>query len=309
MGRPEPFSGDRTRVKRFIQQCQLYLAINDDVYDNEGLKIGFILSLMTKGEASDWAEQFLEACINPHTRALEFPTYDEFLTKLHADFKQEDEVRDAANKLKTLRQGNRTAEELVTEFRLLIGKAGFRGDNERDHYHLIEKFQEALHPRLTLKILHAEEVPDTIEGWYKKAIRYDLNRRRAAELYSGKKQKETPKPYVGKEGYKKKWNFERPARDPNAMDVDRMTVEERNDLMKKGACFFCKEPGHLAADCPKKKKNYGKKPEQRRGNQKMTCKEIATYIKKLSVEEKDNFAAEMINDLKEEKEEESEEDF
>jgi len=241
---------------------------------------------------------------------LELPTYDEFLAKLHADFKQEDEIRDAANRLKALRQGNKTAEELVTEFRLLVGRAGFRGDNERDHYHLIEKFQEAMNPRLALKILHADNVPETIEEWYKKAIQYDLNRRRAAELNLKKKQKETFKPYYNKEGYKKKWNFERPAKDPNTMDVDRMTVEERNDLMKKGACFFCKEPGHMATDCPKKKKNYGKKPEQKKGHQKMTRKDIATYIKKLSVEEKDDFAAEIIDNLNEEDEEEKdEEDF
>ena len=38
------------------------------------------------------------------------------------------------------------------------------------------------------------------------------------------------------------------------MDVDAMSIEERNELMKKGACFRCKKPGHLSKDCLTKNK-------------------------------------------------------
>ena len=48
------------------------------------------------------------------------------------------------------------------------------------------------------------------------------------------------------------------------MDVDAMTVDERTELMRKGACFKCKEVGHLSWDCkkapprfvPQKKQKY-----------------------------------------------------
>jgi len=66
---------------------------------------------------------------------------------------------------------------------------------------------------------------------------------------------ETPTRSTGR-----KWNFDRPARNPNTMDVDAMTIEERSQLMKKGACFGCKEPGHIAKDCPKKKKKRNYEP-------------------------------------------------
>ena len=36
------------------------------------------------------------------------------------------------------------------------------------------------------------------------------------------------------------------------MDVDSMTVEERAELLRKGACFICKQTGHIARTCPKK---------------------------------------------------------
>jgi hypothetical protein len=34
----------------------------------------------------------------------------------------------------------------------------------------------------------------------------------------------------------------------------KLSQEERTKLMKEGACFFCKEKGHRANSCPKKKK-------------------------------------------------------
>ena len=40
--------------------------------------------------------------------------------------------------------------------------------------------------------------------------------------------------------------------DPNAMDIDAMTIKERDDLMKKGACFYCKQVGHVAQNCSKR---------------------------------------------------------
>src|SRR5271156_4955189 len=46
------------------------------------------------------------------------------------------------------------------------------------------------------------------------------------------------------------FSFPRKERDPNAMDVDRLTVEEWTKMMKEGKCFRCRKPGHLARDCP-----------------------------------------------------------
>ena len=39
--------------------------------------------------------------------------------------------------------------------------------------------------------------------------------------------------------------------DPDAMDIDRLSPEKWATLMKKGACFICEEPGHMAKDPPK----------------------------------------------------------
>jgi hypothetical protein len=46
------------------------------------------------------------------------------------------------------------------------------------------------------------------------------------------------------------WRMTEKKVDPNAMDVDALTMEERGSLMRQGKCFRCKKTGHLAKDCP-----------------------------------------------------------
>jgi Zinc knuckle len=45
------------------------------------------------------------------------------------------------------------------------------------------------------------------------------------------------------------------------MDVDRLTVEERDKLLKEGKCFKCRKTGHQANECPEE--NDDKKEDKR----------------------------------------------
>ncbi len=45
-------------------------------------------------------------------------------------------------------------------------------------------------------------------------------------------------------------------RDPNAMDVDTLSIKPREEAMRKGACFSCGEIGYISRNCPKKR-GYG----------------------------------------------------
>ena len=55
-------------------------------------------------------------------------------------------------------------------------------------------------------------------------------------------------------------------KDPKAMDVDAMFMNEQLQLMKKGACFNCKQVRHLSRDCPNQKTS----PNQTKQNEKDT---------------------------------------
>ena len=92
---------------------------------------------------------------------------------------------------------------------------------------------------------------------------------------------------VGTRGMKK-FVFPKKERDPNAMDVDRLTVEERTKLMKEGRCFRCKLQGHLSRDCPREKKEEPKKE----WDGKSAAAHIQALIAGLSQEEKDKLEQE-----------------
>jgi hypothetical protein len=53
MNKPTPFTGDRTKIRRFLQDCLGYLDINQSIYGTNWLKIRFILSYMNDGEAAN----------------------------------------------------------------------------------------------------------------------------------------------------------------------------------------------------------------------------------------------------------------
>jgi hypothetical protein len=83
-----------------------------------------------------------------------------------------DVVRDAMHKLRMLKQGTRSAEEMVTKFNLFCSQAGITQSGDVT---LINLFQPALNKPLLEKILDSEMVLTTINGWITKAIQLDNN--------------------------------------------------------------------------------------------------------------------------------------
>ena len=137
LNKPTPFSGDQTKVKEFLQECLVYIDINEEIYMTDKLKIGFILSYMNEKEARDWQELYLENLGDPATGKLVYPTFGPFLTEVHKAFRSADRVQDAIYKLENLKQGKKTAEQVITEFKQLIGQARLTTKSTSDNIHLI----------------------------------------------------------------------------------------------------------------------------------------------------------------------------
>jgi hypothetical protein len=109
-----PFSYDRNRkkYKTFQNAIVLYLGINRHIYHNDEKKIGFVLSYLNDKEAAQWREAWIER--NTRTGLVWFPFFRDFIDELNAAFEPVDTVGDVMHKLRMLKQGTRSAEELVT---------------------------------------------------------------------------------------------------------------------------------------------------------------------------------------------------
>ena len=86
------------------------------------------------------------------------------------------------------------------------------------------------------------------------------------------------------------------------MDVNALSMDKRNDMMKKGLCFNCNKAGHISRFCPKKRKaststssltfplSYAPSPAMSKN---MNPKELVAHIRSVTAqmgpEEKEEF--------------------
>ena len=57
---PKPFTGNREDLNGFLLDLNLYLTVNNEIYDTSFKKIGYALSFMTSGDTKSWKDQYLE---------------------------------------------------------------------------------------------------------------------------------------------------------------------------------------------------------------------------------------------------------
>ena len=137
INKPTPFTGDRKKIETFIQECKMYLRINRYIYEDDEDKIAFVLSFMNEKEALRWKQTFLRFIMERDE--IIFPPFENFVKELLSYFQPTNTHQDAAHQLGLLKQANKTAEEIIMEFQLLVSLAEYSATTTSDHLHLIEK--------------------------------------------------------------------------------------------------------------------------------------------------------------------------
>jgi hypothetical protein len=126
----------------------------------------------------------LDTLEDPTTGMPKLPNLVTFLADVRKAFRAADQVQDVVNRLETLKQEKKTAEELNTEFLQIVGQTGIDRKTPSDHLHLIGYYRKALELRLSRKILFSDDVPKMIDGWMEKAIQFDTNWRMGNVFFS-----------------------------------------------------------------------------------------------------------------------------
>jgi Zinc knuckle len=197
-------------------------------------------------------------------------------------FSMFDSVGDALDELRSLRKKkNKSINEHIAKFNMLAAESKIDTKNPLS----IELFKETLPWALMLELMKLETPLKTIDNWYEWVA--TLNHRfhkvnRAIEQTRGNSGKErTPQ---------QKYYFPQKECDPNAMDIDRLTVEERNKLMKEGRCFKCRNMGHRANECPEDdNKKKGKEVPKKKMNRRKLHAHVWALFKEIIEEDRDEF--------------------
>ena len=164
LDKPTPFDGNQKKVENFIQECRAYLQINRRIYTTDESKVAFFMSLMKEKEALKWKQTYIRSITDEEGEII-YPPVKDFVQLLLNYFQPINQERDAVHQLSQLKQGKKTAEEVITQFRLLTAQAGYTAESKSDHMHLIEKLQKVLNTSLVMKIMLLENAPTTIDGW------------------------------------------------------------------------------------------------------------------------------------------------
>jgi Retrotransposon gag protein/Zinc knuckle len=278
---PKPFTGKRSNFILFMQDVFVYLKVNRLIYDNDEKKISFILSYLAGGDAAVWKQQFIQAKIEEsleaNTNKPDWGNYKEFVEALKKTFQPYDEPAEALEDMKKLHLGDGSITEHNSRFRLLMSQTGMK-----DSPALTDLYRETLPWGLQSPIIRSKHPPKTLEEWYTKATNFYVGHQRAQRLFKEQDNKPTT---TSSAPPAQKWFSFPEKKDPNAMDIDRMLIEERMHLMKEGKCFRCKLFGHLSRDCPNKGQNTTTATTPK-WTGKSAASHIRTLIASMSEEEK-----------------------
>ena len=87
LGQLSAFDGDAIKARAWLNNVQIYLHVNKEVYNSDEKMIAYALSFMTEGVAGLWATTFVTKALK--TSPLTFGTYQNFLIEFKESFIQE----------------------------------------------------------------------------------------------------------------------------------------------------------------------------------------------------------------------------
>ena len=218
--------------------------MNTHIYNTDEKQIGFVLSYMTGGSALAFKENYIEGCISDGLNFYIAESFAEFVQKLKNVYKVGDIKATSMLHLANIRQGTRPLAEDVSQFLMLMKRAGIKDGAPMGTF-----FGKGLATFLSDRILSLGVTPDSVQDWIKAATA--INAAEATKrMFKGT---DTAKDHRNLYYAENKATTLRKFHDPDAMDVNRGKPKTARPL----ECYGCKGP-HLKRDCPREKGKFDK---------------------------------------------------
>jgi hypothetical protein len=161
------FHGAQELTMKFLQEVEMYMHANAEIYNTEEKKVLFTLLFINRGIAGSWKQGKTAA----YLKAGNFGTFfDEFKQAVQTAFTPINDEGVAKTELRTLRQGNKRIEEYIAQFTIIAARTGLTKDSA-----LIEYFIDRFHLKLMEHVYTMEKPPSTLKGWMRAASLFDGN--------------------------------------------------------------------------------------------------------------------------------------
>ena len=126
----------------------------------------WVLTYVQEGSADVWKENMMDEL---ESGEVEYESVEEFLTCLKKEFGGGEKESVKAAELRKLEQGGKTMEEFVQEFKRAARGSGYKGRP------LVEEFKREMNGGIRRKLMEVENLPASIEQWYRRAMALNRN--------------------------------------------------------------------------------------------------------------------------------------
>jgi len=165
VAKPAIFNGEAGRVGGFISACKIYIRNKLRGETVEG-QVQWVLSYVQGGLVDMWKENVMEEL---EAGEVEYESVEEFLTILKKEFGRGEEEAVKAAELRRVEQGGKMMEEYVQEFKRIVRGSRYEGRP------LVEEFKRGINGGIRRRLMEAENLPTSIEQWYRRATALDRN--------------------------------------------------------------------------------------------------------------------------------------
>ena len=231
--KPARFDGQACPADEWTFEMELYF---DACGIQDPQRLRFAGAMLT-GPALIWWRTLLLDNANPNPVV----TWDDFKAAISHQFKHVDSVKQARQLLRGLRQ-TATVSRYYTAFAQAALQIPGMTDDEK-----MDRFVTGLKPSIQREIMLRD--PEDFKTIVKMAHKLDALATQRPFSEPAIASSQTPSV---------------PAPVPEPMEIGSITVApfsrpkltdaERDELRRRGACFYCKPPGHMASLCPNKPK-------------------------------------------------------